>query len=359
MNVSLTKFEEMQRALLEQQEFLLLVQFSRRWCNEHRLSDRASMLYAIALMELCSLNEAEELLHQKISVDALSIRTDLALRRENWAQATALIEELQTTEPNHPRLSEYLSLVRVSKNHDVQRLIRSSLFEQRLKAIEIMMYRGTKQQARVYLEHWKKDRPDDQRIYELHCAAKGDLDFHGDDDELLQEVFDKTHEEERTQKIACSKVDGEETEQIRFGLSSDSTDNQSQIITDEFSDITQKEGTDSLIQIGNHNETIEESLSLDEIVLNNENVVLTSTIFVETEILLQKEGANVEPKKEWPRRASSRMTSWILLVGVILGIGVGFGYWMQHRAKAQLQRNIERTVLSADLHVMLQKRQIL
>jgi len=359
MNISLAKFEEMQRALLEQQEFLLLVQFSRRWCSNQSLSSRATILYAIALMELCALEEAETLLADQTSVDALSIRTDIALRYEKWNRATGLIEELQNIEPNHPRLTEYLSLVRVSKNHDIQRLIRSSLFEQRLRAIEIMMYRGSRQQARVYLEHWKKDRPDDQRIYELHCSAKGDLDFHGDEDELLQEVFDKTHEDDCTQKISRSQPGFDDTEQILLSSSPEQTENQSQIVTDEFSDITQKEGTDSLIEIGHHSYRSEESLSLDEVVLNNENIVLTSTVFVEPEVLLQKEVLYSLKRKKVSRTLPPNFFSWMLLIGVILGIGVGFGFWMQNRAKVQLQRSMEHVILSADMQLLFEKRQVL
>ena len=217
MSISLTKFEEMQQALLEQQAFLLLVQFSRRWCSENTPSNRASLLYSIALMELCCPDEADSVLQENTEIDALSVRVDIALRCEDWSRAKRYIEELQAREPNHPRLSEYLSLVRVARNHDPQRLIRSSIFEQRLKAIEIMMYKGSRQQARVYLEHWKKDRPEHQRIHELHCAAKGDLGFHGDWDELLQEVFERTHEDECTQKISRQIDEVEETEQIRLG----------------------------------------------------------------------------------------------------------------------------------------------
>jgi hypothetical protein len=356
MSLSPVKFEETLLALLEQRAFLLLVQLSRKWSEENMLSDRATVLYAKALVELCSLIEAEGLLHAHETVEAYAVLVEIALKRENWDMALERISKLKILSQNHPRLSEFLSLARVAKKQDPQRLIRSHLLEERLKGIEIMLFRGMRQQARVCLEHWKKDLPNHNRIHELHCSSRGDLDFRGDWDELLQHAFDRIHEDDRTHKIPWVK-------EVQHSDLEDT--DQTQIITDNFEDKTEiyshdsiGDETDSLLMVG-EKESIEESSSIDDIVLDYENIVLTNDkIGREPQVLLQKETAlPVRTRTTIPR--NTRWISWVALLCFVCSFMGGIGFWLLERGRKNLEESVTKAVLSADLRAIQERIQIL
>lgn len=355
MSLSPVKFEETLRALLEQQAFLLLVHLSRMWSKKNVFSDKARILYAKALLELGCVTEVEELLKKEESVDSMAVLVEASLKQEQWTIALERIDALKIFSNNHPRLSEFLSRARVAKKQDPQRLIRSHLLEQRLKGIEAMLCLGLRQQARVCLEHWKKDLPNHERIQDLYAVSRGDLDSSLDWDELLQHVFDRIHDDDQTHKV-------------RLGGStfvSEDTEDETVLITDplvETTEATEKsfvqEGTDSILLIQKGAE-IEESSSLEEVTLNNENVVLFHQKETpEPLVLLQREKARrVRVSKK--TRKSRPWTMWVMLITVLSGGMFSMYSWLLERGKERIEESLLDAVLSANMQKIEERRQIL
>ena len=186
------------------------------------------------------------MLEHKNTVDSIAVLVEASLKCEQWDQSLVRIEQLKHVSKSHPRLSEFLSRARVAKEQDSQRLIRSHLLEKRLKGIELMLCKGLRQQARVYLEHWKKDLPHHTRVHDLYAVSRGDLDFDQGWDELLQVVFDRIHDDDQTHKIRIHASD--------LSYTSEDTEDQTLLITDPLFEETEKleqtDGTDlSLIHI--------------------------------------------------------------------------------------------------------------
>ena len=98
MSLSPVKFEDTLRSLLEQQEFLLLVQVSRMWLEEQSLSEKAVILYAKALIELGCLEEVEALLEHNKTVDSIAVLVEASLKCEQWEKSLLRIEQLKNTE---------------------------------------------------------------------------------------------------------------------------------------------------------------------------------------------------------------------------------------------------------------------
>ena len=357
MSLSPVKFEETLRALLEQQAFLLLVQLSRMWLKESTLSNKACILYAKALLELGCIEEVEQLLLHKESIDSMAVLVESALKQEKWDLALERIAQLQKLSSNHPRLSEFLSRARVAKNQDAQRLIRSHLLEQRLKGIEVMLCLGLRQQARVCLEHWKKDIPHHTRIQDLYAVSRGDLDYDQGWDELLQCVFDRIHDDDQTHKVHLGRS--------RELYISEDTEDETVLITDPFAENTEPtqklyldDGTDSILLIQG-GVVSEDTNSLDEVTLNDENIVLFHHDELdEPQVLLQKGKARkVRVQK---RRASKRpWMMWVLLLVVLGGSMFTVSSWLLDRGRVSIQQSLVAAALSADMQVIEGRRQIL
>ena len=92
MSLSPVKFEDTLRALLEQQEFLLLVQPSRMWLKEQSLSEKAVILYAKALIELGCIEEVEVLLEHNNTMESIAVLVEASLKSELWEQSLQRIE---------------------------------------------------------------------------------------------------------------------------------------------------------------------------------------------------------------------------------------------------------------------------
>ena len=357
MSLSPVKFEEALKSLLEQRAFLLLVQLARKWLLENMLSERATILYSKALLELCCLVEAESVLHNQNSSEACAVLVEIALRRESWDIALERIARLRTVNENHPRLSEFVSLARVAKRHDPQRLIRSHVLEQRLKGIEIMLCRGMRQQARVCLEHWKKDLPNHKRIFELYCSSIGDLDFVGEWEDLLISVFDQTYEDDSTNKIPL----------VQSSVQKDSEDTDDTLqITDpivEHTDVSIKlsqdvfDTTEGVLLLGGRAKE-DETKTLSEIILDHENVVfLNDDLGSDPQIQLQKEVV-IQSSKRISKQKSKKIILGLSILGVMVLFAIGITQLMLEYSRNEIEHKLEEAVLSADVRKMQERRQI-
>ena len=354
MSLSPVKFEETLRSLLEQQEFLLLVQLSRMWLEEQSLSEKAVILYAKALLELGCVEEVELLLERTENVESIAVLVEASLKCEQWERSLERIEQLKQASKNHPRLSEFLSRARVAKGQDPQRLIRSHLLEKRLKGIELMLCQGLKQQARVYLEHWKKDLPHHTRVHDLYAVSRGDLDFDQGWDELLQIVFDRLHDDDQTHKIRILASD--------LSYTSEDTEDETLLITDplleETEKVEEKDTTDSILLI-QEGSLLEESESLGEVSLNDENVVVFHDHeLTEPNIILQKEKIKiVHGKKRAKRKKPSFM--WLVFFSILSLSMFTMVSWLLDKGKTALRESSSKAILSADMQELENRKQIL
>ena len=354
MSLSPVKFEDTLRALLEQQEFLLLVQLSRMWLRDQSLSEKAVILYAKALIELGCIEEVEVLLENKKTVESIAVLVEASLKCEQWERSLSRIAQLKNASKNHPRLSEFLSRARVAKEQDPQRLIRSHLLEKRLKGIEIMLCKGKRQQARVYLEHWKKDLPNHRRVHDLYAVSRGDLDFDQGWDELLQAVFEQIHDDDQTHKIRIHSSD--------LSYTSEDTEDQTLLITDPIFEETDKlentDGTDSILLI-REGALVEESEPLGEISLNDENVVVFhDQELTEPQIILQKEKVKVAPAKKKIKKKSSAFM-WFVFFSVLSVSMVTMVSWLLDKGRTSIKESLSKAILSADMQELENRKQIL
>ncbi|MAA79837.1 MAG: hypothetical protein CL916_11320 [Deltaproteobacteria bacterium] len=354
MSLSPVKFEDTLRSLLEQQEFLLLVQVSRMWLEEQSLSEKAVILYAKALIELGCIEEVEALLEHNKTVDSIAVLVEASLKCEQWEKSLLRIEQLKNISKNHPRLSEFLSRARVAKEQDPERLIRSPLLEKRLKGIEIMLCKGLRQQARVYLEHWKKDLPNHTRTHDLYAVSRGDLDFDQGWDELLQIVFDRIHDDDQTHKI--------QIQASSLSYTSEETEDQTLLITDPIFEETEKveetDGTDSILLI-QEGICIEESESLGEVSLNDENIVVfhdhEST---EPQIILQKEKVKIIPIHKKIKKKSSAFM-WLMFFVVLSTSMITMVSWLLEKGRESMKESLSQAILSADMQELENRKEIL